>query len=151
MFVEKGQRTFNQRQIRGYVGTGIILRFQNHLAKFKNSVPFIFQPRIVFQSFVKPIRTFETIFCGVRQTEIFDLLAKASSIMLPIYTASQFRILQHPVIEIELGGHHVEVTAFQHRPVDKTLILCSHRPSSPLPVIRGECLLLVYVTGIEGE
>lgn len=65
--------------------------------------------------------------------------------------AAEFRILQHPVIEIELGRHHVEVTAFQHRPVDKTLILCSHRSSSPLSVVRSECLLLVYVAGIEGE
>ena len=151
VLVEKCKRAFNQRKIRGDIGICIVLCFQYHVAELENRIPFVFQPGIIFQSLVEPLRTLEAIFRRIRQTEILYLFTEAGPIMLPINTAAQFCIFQHPVIEIKLGMHHVVITAFQHRPIYQPLVLCGHCPAPPFPVVGSKRLFLIYMTRIEGK
>ena len=84
MFVEEGEATFNQGQVRGNIRMVIVLRFKDHLAELEHGIPLIFEPGVIFHSLVESFGAFKTIFDRIGQAEVLNLFGKACPLMPPI-------------------------------------------------------------------
>ena len=104
---------------------------QRHLAELQRGVPFVFEPGIVFEPGVEIGGALLSVFGGVGQAEVFHLLGEAGSIVSPIGAGAYFGIVQQAKVEVELRLQQVVVAAFQHAPIDETLVLCREGAATP--------------------
>ena len=71
--------------------------------------------------------------------------------MPPIDHTSQFGIAQHAIVKLKLRNHHIIITAFQHSPINQTLVLSCHRSSSPFTIVRSVGTAFIDKTRIKSK
>ena len=128
----------------------IFVSLKRHHAELERRVPQILKPGVALHSPILSGSVF-TIFSWVRESEALHLLGERCAVMPPVETGARRSVAKHPLIGVKLDTEHLQVTRFDHGPVDKALVLRSLSAATPAAVVGSEFARRVDERRVESE
>ena len=110
-------------QIFRNISAGIFRIFQHHQGKFQGCGIMHPHPRIVILPFRDLLSPVPFIFRADGGSKAADLFRKTGSVLSPVTQSPHLSGFKKMIVKIKLGLHRVKIPTFQHRPIDKPLVL----------------------------